>query len=125
MRAIDKDEDQFDMADGLEGLSILDESFLDKVELAGIKTQKWSHEALALDIEPPKQTPDDAELWQALMIEQKTRYEAQISNLKNDLKSLKMTVKTTESGKDRFEREKWDRFNQILDTYFAEYNVQI
>ena len=122
MKAIDR-EKTFDAVEAMEGLSILDESFLEKVEM--YQTQSWND--IKLDKKRPAPLPqsDDSELWQSLLLEQRSRYDEQIKKLNAELEGLCKTIKGETKRKDGFEREKWSRVNKILENYFNEYNVQI
>lgn len=151
----------YDASEALEGLSILDDSFLEKFvaftnDAGGLSN---SHGAAPLQAQPvslrmardvrldgeqkpiggaigslpaaahPGVPADDGELWQSLLLEQKIRYEGQIQKLTKELMQVKRLVRGDPalSGASRGgsgERDKWVRINTVLDTYFAEYNVQ-
>lgn len=164
MRAIDRgDLPTFDPAEALEGLSILDESLLtdDQLHLLQVNNNwnnRTSHERFkqvhslpiigrALQQDEPiinangandnDDGDGDSKVWQAILLEQRTKYEGQVKKLTEELVTLRAKVKEIESINDKveeksqghhlchLEREKWCHINKILDSYFAEYNVQI
>lgn len=147
----------YDVSEALEGLSILDDSFLDKFaagtnsaggldNLCNVRApqaqppsprascnvrQSGSHDHAALCSPPATNLSvpsDDGELWQSLLLEQKIRYEEQIQKLTRELLQMRRLVQDSQTSGDNGscsgERDKWTRITHILDSYFAEYNVQ-
>lgn len=127
MQAIDT-EPTFDLLDGLDGLSLLEESFVRKVDV-NVPQQRWNRDILpAKGLTSNNVAPtDDTELWQALLLEQRSNYEAQIARLRADIDNLQKTVKVTEkeSNGHQVKKQKWERYSRILDAYFDEYNIRI
>jgi len=130
MRAIDNEEIPFDMSEALDGLSILDDSFIDKLEsLPAFQTQSWSFPQVPNDIQngghlsvqAPTGKADDPALWQSLLLEQKKQYDAEMGRLRGELGMLRMNAKQdgkVVDGRPPFERDRWARVHQILDSYF-------
>lgn len=136
MRAIDQGAG-YEVDDGLGDLSILDESFLNRLDMPALDGLPLTKNILQPNDTKNKSAhpvggrvlPDDkgdAELWQTLLVEQKKRYEEAIRKLRDELATVKGQLPETKQERgDQFERERWRRFHRVLTDYFAEYNVQI
>lgn len=138
----------FDAAEALEGLSILDDSFLAvEQSLPAYKTPVWDG-AQPRPIAESAECEQDEGLWRSLMQEQRHKYEYRIQKLAAEVQDLRQwvggeypqreevpaaTVAMTVAGvakkkKPRgppIERERWGQVHRILDAYFSEYNIQI
>lgn len=135
MRAIDDEEIPFDMCEALDELSILDDSFIDKLDsLPVFQTQSWSLPRVSnkvqneenLTIQTSTGKADDPASWQSLLLEQKKHYDAEIERLQREIRMLQKNAKQDEKvadGRPSFERDRWAHVHQVLDSYFNIANV--
>lgn len=113
----------------LADLSILDRSFLDKVDLDTLPLpSSWGYPPLRArtDARTMAKAEDEAAMWRERTRTLRRDYERRIDSLEEQLRERNRdALAESQATRLKTEREKWKHVNRILNNYFDEYNIRI